>query len=155
MATYLDVIKSHTATAQLANTVLDRAKGFDGEFVFDPEHTEDHGIGNIGEFVDLDDRLVFVPTDSSISYPDNDNNYTIANRVEEHVAKPLADILNLSPMVIAKILPIYSAAMDWYANEEAINQYCKDNIEPPIKLRQLAWQTIDALRNAIDKSLLP
>lgn len=75
------------------------ADGFSGTFVFDAEHDEDRGVGNIADVVRVDDRLVYVPVDADVR---DDECYTIADCVEQHVAEPLARMLNaVRPLAVA------------------------------------------------------
>lgn len=73
-------------------------RGFDGRFEFQPEHTEDRGLLNIADFVDFDDRLVYLAADR-----DDDEPYVIVDCIEPHVAEPLAVMLNAVPVLVARV----------------------------------------------------
>ena len=72
------------------------SEGFPGEFHFVPEHTEDQGVGNCADYVDVDDALVYVQSD-------DEDPHTIASPIESYVAEPLATMLNAVPELLAEL----------------------------------------------------
>lgn len=70
--------------------------GFKGEFQFQPAHVEDHGVGLVGDFVDIEDRLIYVSCDG-------DDTITISDTLDPDVAEALAALLNSVPDLLAEI----------------------------------------------------
>lgn len=104
-----------TSLLRLADEVSKASDGFGGEFVFDPAHTEDHGIGYVGEFHEYDDRLMYVPADAADGVRD-DNAYVIADPLESHVAEPMALMLNVARELATSISALLSpppGALAW------------------------------------------
>ncbi len=66
-------------------------RGFVGRFAFAPEQTVDRGIGHLADFVEFDDRLVYIRPDDD---GDPEEWYVIAEPMERHTAEPLARMLN-------------------------------------------------------------
>ena len=73
--------------ARLAEEMADDAGGFEGEFRFAEAHTEDHGIGNIGDFVEVPDRIVYIDAI-------DEDPHTIVDDIEQHIAEPIVRMLN-------------------------------------------------------------
>jgi hypothetical protein len=74
--------------------------GFAGRFEFQPEHTIDRGVGHVADFCDLDDRLVYIAPDCE---DEDEDACVIADRIEGHVAEPIATMLNAVPALVARI----------------------------------------------------
>jgi hypothetical protein len=84
-----------------AAQILKDADGFHGLFVFDPEHTEDHGIGHIADVHNVDDRLMYVPEGFDVR---DDVAHTICEPIEQHVAEPLVRMLNAAGELARSLL---------------------------------------------------
>lgn len=84
---YLEVIRKTSA-------------GFRGTFVFDPAHTVDNGLGQTADFVEVGDRLVYVPEDCDVR---DEDCCEISDQLDEHVARAIADLLNAVPTLIGEI----------------------------------------------------
>ena len=76
------------------------ADGFRGRFVFEPAHCKDNGHGHIADFVDVDDRLMYVPEDCELG---DDECFCIADQLDEHVARPIAEMLNALPALLDEV----------------------------------------------------
>lgn len=72
--------------------------GFRGRFAFVPAHEIDRGTAYASEWVDFEDRLVFIPEGAD---PDNDDEHHVIGEVEQHIAEPLARMLN----AVCELLP--------------------------------------------------
>lgn len=93
-----------TPELQTLLAVLRRdVRGFPGRFLFEAEHTVDRGIGNVADFVEIDDRLVYVDVDADVTEPDEDDVYVIAEPLDPNVGEPIARMLNAIPELLAYI----------------------------------------------------
>jgi hypothetical protein len=74
--------------------------GFVGRFEFDPAHEEDHGLGNVADCVKVGDRLRFAPDGFDVR---DDEAHTISDCIDEHVAVPIAEMLNAVPVLLDEV----------------------------------------------------
>lgn len=70
--------------------------GFPGSFAFQAAHIDDRGVGDIADFVDVDDRLVYIPAS-------DDDVHAIADQIDSHVAEPMARMLNSVPRLLDEV----------------------------------------------------
>jgi len=81
------------------------ADGFLGRFAFLPatvvEHRKIPVIGTVEDAVMLEDRLVYIPNDAGED--DYDDHYVIGDNLEQHVAEPIARLLN-NALAIGRML---------------------------------------------------
>ena len=54
---------------------------------------------------------------------------------------------------LARWMPVIEAAKEWNANERAIDALCDAGERIPVRLRQLDWKLVCALRETIDTAL--
>jgi hypothetical protein len=92
--------------------------GFNGRFVFDPAHTEDRGVGNVADFVDIEDRLVYIPSGSELH---DDECVTISSDIDQPVAEAIAELLNSAPGMLTEVVKLRAALRD---AGEAIDEVC-------------------------------
>jgi hypothetical protein len=87
-------------TDKYLEAIRKTSAGFRGTFVFDPAHTVDNGLGQTADFVEVDDRLVYVPEDCDVR---DEDCCEISDQLDEHVARAIADLLNAVPALIGEI----------------------------------------------------
>lgn len=123
-------------------------RGFAGRFEFQPEHTEDRGILHIADFVDFDDRLVYLAPDR-----DDDEPYVIADCIEPHVAEPLAVMLNAVPVLVARVEELEARLQHAISENLAFNVKVASEINEArgqaMKLRSLLRDACGIARNAL------
>lgn len=106
------------------------SSGFAGRFEFQPEHTEDRGIRHIADFVDFDDRLVYLAADR-----DDDEPYVIADCIDPHVAEPIALMLNAVPALVARVEDLEAQL------QHAISENFAFSIKAADEINDARWQT--------------
>lgn len=94
-------------TAEQIKNLREIDNGFNGEFVFDPAHTEDRGIGLHADCADTDDRLMFVPVGCDVR---DEEACCIFDTLEPHVAEPIATLLNAVPELLNEVERLRTAA---------------------------------------------
>lgn len=83
--------------------------GFSGKFAIDPAHTEDRGIGNVADFVNIAERLVFIPEGATLR---DDECSCVSDNLDSHVAETLVDMLNAVPLLLAEVDKLRKALKD-------------------------------------------
>jgi hypothetical protein len=98
------------------------AAGFHGEFAFEPEHDEDRGIGNCADCVSFDDALVYVPAGCVLG---DDECFRLSEGIEQHIAEPLAEMLNAVPELIAEIEKLRDLVASYREDQDAFIGKCE------------------------------
>ena len=139
-------VEEQAELRELAGSV----KGFSlTHFEFQARHTEDRGIGNIADFVEIDDRLVAIE-------PDVDEPYVISYGIEKHIAEGLAVYLNaagpLARAVVTLLDALDVAERECAGLREALIEATRDTVTPRLnalaeKLTELGEETF-AAKNA-------
>jgi hypothetical protein len=130
--------------AELVGLRLDSG-GFNGRFRFVPEHTEDRGFGNIHDCAKFDDELVYVPADADEN--DHDEVYVVADLIEQHVAEPIARMLNATGPLLSHIAALESQLAE--ARDEIENGTCARHAgqQHGLEAEELRHGVEDILRN--------
>jgi hypothetical protein len=103
--------------------------GFSEKFAIDPAHTEDRGIGNVADFVNIAERLVFIPEGAALR---DDECSCVSDNLDSRVAETLVDMLNAVPSLLAEVDKLRKALKD--ACSVATTHRAEDREE----IRQLA-----------------
>lgn len=80
----------HDSAKRLIAEAREDAAGFAGDFAFQLAHTEDRGVGNVADYAEIDDRLIYLPREDC----DEDETVEIMSPICRHVAEPVARMLN-------------------------------------------------------------